>query len=482
MIRRSIIAAALLLTLNIRADIARNLDLITRAWEQGRYTKVLQELRPYHDRLRTVAVEYMLATSACRLAAHRQDGVKHYEHLRRYSDLTSDDKRQIDDELAACQAAIATRPPQPLVRGRATIKTKRFYNLGTTAATGSDTVEKATYDRRTTPSARFHLDEINVARAWVDRYFQPHTTHATRHFLIASKHHTAAALRPIAANLEHAYEFLATEYFSPPEYLVIVLLVPDIQGIRDTAELHAFELPPTTIGYTSSDDWTIVAVAPGELIGSVKHELVHLMFAQTFGDAPPWLHEGIAALYESSERSNARLMGITNWRMNVLHERWSAMPSLAALLRMTWSEFQPERPDLGDTDVNEALARYLTLYLQEHGWLSRVVRELHENWHDERSDAWLFFTSMNTDQVTFETGFRAWLWEQQHTRMTPAHIRRIQAQLVALNFLVKRDIDGRFGPRTRQALDRFRRQYAPEQQSPTHPLVLGRLEALSGKM
>jgi len=156
--------------------------------------------------------------------------------------------------------------------------------------------------------------------------------------------------------------------------------VPDAAALRKlAATLHHVTADPGAIGYSVPNDQSIVAVIPGAEIGTLLHELTHLLVKRDFADAPPWLDEGFAALHEVSHWEGNRLVGDPNWRGDLLRELgYPNRPvSLAALLTMHGDDFNAyQSGDFERAPVNHALARYFVLQLQQTGRLASVYRAL----------------------------------------------------------------------------------------------------------
>ena len=88
----------------------------------------------------------------------------------------------------------------------------------------------------------------------------------------------------------------------------------------------------SSIGYSFQPNMSRVAVIPSTTIGTLAHELFHLMVRNDFGDIPPWMDEGMAALYEVSRIRGTMIAGIPNWRGTVLERFWDIRPSVEDLV------------------------------------------------------------------------------------------------------------------------------------------------------
>jgi hypothetical protein len=142
-------------------------------------------------------------------------------------------------------------------------------------------------------------------------------------------------------------------------------------GVRDLAErIHGIKVSEATIGYSFQDDLSII----GNNSGTLAHELFHLMVRINFGDIPPWMEEGMAALYEVSDIVGGSIVGLPNWRGKVLRRFWGLRPSIRDLVRMDWRSFDNEENDYEAKRqaTNHAMARYFMLFLQNKQKLGAV--------------------------------------------------------------------------------------------------------------
>ena len=192
---------------------------------------------------------------------------------------------------------------------------------------------------------------------------------------------SADELKRVGESLEQYLQFFVSEYgMRRPASLITVYFAADRSQLRDMARrLHGIDLAPGSIGYSFPADQSMVGWADGKAYGTFAHELFHVMVRGNFGDIPPFLDEGMAALYEVSGFERGRAVGASNWRGALLSKYWGERPRIRELVQMNRSVFDDDAGSSsagvgGKQAANHATARYLMLYLQERGELLPVYK------------------------------------------------------------------------------------------------------------
>jgi hypothetical protein len=132
----------------------------------------------------------------------------------------------------------------------------------------------------------------------------------------------------------------------------------------------------------------VMNAAPG--LGTLSHELVHPLVAEDFTDAPTWINEGIASLYEAlAIVKPGQIRGVKNWRhprlVSALKSKTEqANAQLDHLFGMDDETFRGKNEDL-----NYALARYVCQWLETQGKL------------------WSFYAKWRDTQASDPTGEKA---------------------------------------------------------------------------
>lgn len=453
-------------------------------WRNGSYSEVLPSLIEFRDRPygRNAQVDYMIATSACRIPALQEEAYKFFCWILYHYSLDETSREQVKDEMQQCDpsnqpriiAFVTERSERSIVRG------KTFFWLDRENPVTSDPVKVV----RDIPleELRDRLFEISDSRKGI-YYVQEllgleFQVESLGHFiLVSSSRHTQSEVRSIGRNLEQVLHFFAWQYKIPiPHYLITVYIVPTAWELMELAEkIHGIRISRTDIGYSFQNDLSIVGVIPGKYPGTLRHELFHLMVRNDFGDIPPWLDEGMAALYEVSQiigvpEAQARLkhagfdpgpidgilgprteqalrryqtehglpesgvldeatrsslevqysiVGLPNWRGSILQRFWDIRPSIKELVKMDWSSFGRGQT-LTQTTTNHALARYFILYLQDRQKLVEVYkafrgRKVTNVQVDPRTDAvYLLENILQKSLVEVDRDFTEWFRQLNH--------------------------------------------------------------------
>jgi len=358
-------------------------------WTEQRYAEALPLLKHYRANApygRNELVDYLIATSACRVAGQEALGRQMYAWiLDRYS-LEQASRDSIMVELQRCPPAAQLVPIHLALDGAgpATSSTrgKMFYDItrGGELPMQNEPVKVL----RAIPPAELSSrllapDRASEAAAMVHRLVgEDYQVVVEGPFVLASGGHPEAAMREIGRGLTQYLEFFVRAYDIPrPPHLVTVYLAAGGEELRRIAErVHGIGISSMSIGYSFRDDLSMVGIIPGTTYGTLAHELFHLMVRRDFGDVPPWLDEGMAALFEVSRaQPDGSIRGIPNWRGPVLRQFWDQRPALAELVSADWRAFEAEQQDWDPVRqaVNHATARYLVLYLQDTGRLHEVL-------------------------------------------------------------------------------------------------------------
>jgi hypothetical protein len=150
--------------------------------------------------------------------------------------------------------------------------------------------------------------------------------------------------------------------------------------------------------YQPGDRYMVMNIGLG--LGTLTHEIVHPLVESDFPDAPTWLNEGIASVFEAPVIPKpGEIHGVKNWRHPRL-KRAMTTPSereharLDTLFSMHDDVFRAEAEDL-----HYAMARYVC------------------QWLDERGKLWAFYQRWRDTAATDPNGEKAF---KDVVGMTPA--------------------------------------------------------------
>ncbi len=465
-------------------------------WRTQKYQEVLPLLVKYREGPygRNIQVDYMIATSCCRLNDFVDIGHRYFNRILSSYELGDADVEMILRERDFCSkthdpalmAFLRGRPPSGSDVG---VRGKTFYWLDRqNAPLGTDLIQVVqdipaeTFKARLFPRSGAR-DAVIKIRSVAGSGF---TIQAFSHFVIATASgQTPSEIAAIGRHLEQVMAFFNSEYQMPlPEYLVTVYIVPGVWDLQKLAgQIHGLKLSDGSIGYSHRDDLSICAVSSGIHAGTLKHELFHLMVRHDFGDIPPWLDEGLASLYEVSRIAGTRVTGLRNWREDVLKRFWDQRPGIGTMVGMPWNVFNAKDYELSRQAVNHATARYFIQYLQEEQQLAAVYKAFQEQPLDTvtqppgENAVQLLEHTLQKPVNQIDTDFASW-FNSLGKKATSTDIRVLQNRLNALGYDAG-PADGMFGPRTRTALKTFQTDH---QLSPTGRLDDHTLGMLNSKL
>ncbi|MEM0999815.1 MAG: hypothetical protein AAGN35_22365 [Bacteroidota bacterium] len=166
------------------------------------------------------------------------------------------------------------------------------------------------------------------------------------HFIIVgNRNYSVTDLDRACQKMETSLAFHARQYGlqAPPFLIWIYPQRSRGEMQRTAAQLHGLALGGSNIGYSVLEDLSITAVDPQLGMYTFNHELLHLLLNYNAPFLPPWIGEGLPALYESARpRAQFALYPERNWRSVLLQKYLAAgvrPPTLRALLGMNWTEF-----------------------------------------------------------------------------------------------------------------------------------------------
>ncbi len=166
-----------------------------------------------------------------------------------------------------------------------------------------------------------------------------------------------------------------------PKPLITVYVAQSTNQVQDlAAKLHGVNLPMGTVAYSVFEDLSIVGGAAFEACGTLAHELVHLGIRQNFGDSPAWMEEGLASEVAVARPQMSGFQFGPSWRDEMLREHWNVRPTVATLLKTTWSDYAARNhDDVYRVAALHAMSASFIRYLDAKGQLLPVYNSMRDN-------------------------------------------------------------------------------------------------------
>lgn len=156
--------------------------------------------------------------------------------------------------------------------------------------------------------------------------------------------------------------------------------------------------------YGHSQKYIVINYETGP--GTMVHELTHALMSEDFPEAPIWLAEGMASLYEHCRAEGDVLKGDDNWRLPELKaalEKGDLTP-LPVLLAMTPQVFRGASESL-----NYAQSRYFCKYLEELGLLPVIYKEFRDKYKQDPTGAKFISRAFGKPLDTVEASWKRWI-------------------------------------------------------------------------
>ena len=214
----------------------------------------------------------------------------------------------------------------------------------------------------------FTPDELeSERRAQLERAGAGFESAVVGSFVIVASGPMPRAVRDEAAEtVAWASRLLRADFFAhDPGAILTIWVFPDEESyMRGTSAVLGI-VPDTPYGFYRPCKHALVVDA-GYGYGTLVHELTHAFMDGDFPDAPVWMKEGLASLFEAPREEEGHLRGATNWRLPELQRAIAAgrAPSFDRMADAGRGAFSGKEGPLF-----YATARYLCFYLQERGLL-----------------------------------------------------------------------------------------------------------------
>lgn len=144
-------------------------------------------------------------------------------------------------------------------------------------------------------------------------------------------------------------------------------------------------------------------------LGTLTHELVHPFVESDFPNAPTWINEGIASVFEAPVLPKAgEIHGAKNWRLpRLLTAMRGGERAVARLDRLFGMSDEVFRGD--SEDLHYALARYVCQWLDERGKLWAFYRRWRDTAKDDPTGERAFVEIVGATPADAHKDFERWV-------------------------------------------------------------------------
>jgi hypothetical protein len=198
-------------------------------------------------------------------------------------------------------------------------------------------------------------------------------------FVVAAPGGKAALAGAIDVTRRSLAAYFNGRFGKRPQKAISVYLFPTSAPYEAYCQKRWHEPCTSPYGsYTHSDRRIVMNVGPG--IGTLTHELVHPLVESDFPEAPDWINEGIASLFEQFHLPRpGEIRGSKNWRLPRLKQAMQSksereLARVPALFGMTDDVFRGDKESL-----NYATARYLCQWLDQ----KNLLWPFYQRWRDD---------------------------------------------------------------------------------------------------
>lgn len=237
----------------------------------------------------------------------------------------------------------------------------------------------------------------------------------SRNFIIATDLDDVRADYVINGVFASCHDILINQFFEVhADDPVVIFIFKDKKSYYSGLKKYFKMQPVSPYGhYANSQRYIVVNYSTGP--GTLVHELTHALMAVDFPQAPIWICEGMASLFEQCRVESGKLVGEQNWRLPELHKgvRDNRLTPLRILFQSDTREFRMLRESL-----HYAQSRYFCKFLEEKGVLGRVYKAFRKNVTLDRTGISVVETALGKNIDEIEEEWIEWIktqnWEEKH--------------------------------------------------------------------
>lgn len=250
------------------------------------------------------------------------------------------------------------------------------------------------------------------------------------------------------------YNYFRNQYFEDlPRRLLVVLISSRphvlVEATRKLYPQVGLPLYAPFLGYYNPADNLIMTTGGRTGYGTLLHEMIHALIEADFPQAPPWLNEGLASLYERTQWTSARLNTLPNWRMDRMRE--DNIPSLQVLAG--------KAKEIGLHSNEIAEIRLLLLFLDQRQLVDDLYRMAKEKGSSFSLEEALSALGVNEEdwRLFVKNTFRDYSAELAQDRGALSNPDEVRFFQQALNQVLGANlkVDGIWGPSSREKLVEF---------------------------
>jgi hypothetical protein len=227
-------------------------------------------------------------------------------------------------------------------------------------------------------------------------------------FLLVQPRGSGRLQGPIDITRRALAAYFNGRFSTRPAKVISVYLFPDDSGYQRWCKTHEDAACTSPYGfYLSAERKIVMNVGLG--IGTLTHELVHPLVEADFPDAPDWINEGIASLFEQFYLPRpGEIHGGKNWRLprllaGLASKKDHVRATPAALFGMSDAVFRG-----ADEDLHYATARYLCQWLDQKGLLWSFYQRFRDHYAQDPSGETAFRDVVGKSPAEVSGEFERW--------------------------------------------------------------------------